>query len=650
MKKPSLFLLTAALLIPGVLTSHAGQHRLRYEWSDSPGGPFAVIPRENMRVHADGTATIDSGEARKFFQVQFEDDVTGSGASVPVQPVTTLPRATVEMVQQLMAAVAGDGTAEGAAWAGARIAPFYTPVTSVWNENGEPDLAELKIEGTCDAAPDGIFPNAEGARHSSDRGFILVSLSRKSPPVIGYATTGRTPCESLLANCQEKRVHRIRRFGPMFMAAEDEAGELLGNEGLLPVLYPDQAYEQALRPVNYSWDSEERKNPPLPEPPPRTEPLEFNSYRELLAARSIIPCIRIRQEQRAELIEFEWQAMEGTAPSLNVGVGEHKPFLEGEQFDAAVIDDEEGRGALATVERAVPGVTITGIEPGAHRLTVYPVNGNPRRYMVVVNSGGAVPRGGGATGAFTTSKMWETTGGSDGQPRFDQRSDLNRWCAAVGCGPTMLAMQIAWAEHNQEVPSAYWHRNSGASLTARRLSLRQINSPLTYQEGSPAGSMLYWYDYLHDACNVACWPHNGSGSALPWDVGGALGNYVDFTCSLFMPLTVAGDAGGPLVGGNWQWTNDGWGDDWDDAGVRVANAIKAGRPAGVYYMEHWHYCMAWRYRKTVTQVKVNGNVISTGIARLFRVNTGWGNADRVWNAYDIDGCFLMNLWQKRELP
>jgi hypothetical protein len=405
-----------------------------------------------------------------------------------------------------------------------------------------------------------------------------------------------------------------------------------------------------MKPVNHAWDSEVRENPPLPKAPPRAVPLDFNDYRELLAAYLSTPSLRMRREQREKLIEFDWLAMEGRAPALEVKVGSSKTFLTDESFASFSLDDEDGRLAAVTLDGAAPGVTVQGLVAGAQRLTLYPASGDPHRYLIVVTPDGAQPRGGGESGVFTTSDVWETTNGNDGQPRFDQRSDLGIWCDAVGCGPTMIAMQIAWAEHNQNVPSAYWDRSPSSTLNSRRQSLRDINSPLEYIEDSPSGSMRHWYNYLHDACNVACWPHNGSGSAVPWDVGGAMGNYVDFACSPIMPLTLAADPGGSLVGGNWAWTNDGWGDDWDEGGVKVANAIKAGRPGGVYYMEHWHYCMAWRYRRTVTKIKVNGNVIQSWTQRLFRVNTGWGYSDRVWNAYDIDGAFVMNLWQKRQLP
>ncbi len=640
----------AVVLAPSV---QAEQRHLRYEWSAGSSGPFTPVPREMIRVHADGTATVVSPESRGFYQLRFENTGGGTGGgSVPIKPLDSVPPATLAMLNRFVIAIAEDGSGEGADWKGASIAPFVTPVTSAWNTTGEPDLVELKIVGPCEEpVPDALFAR-EGARRSINRGFILASLSRKSPPVVGYATDGPTQCESLLDHCQEKPVHLIRRFGPMFLAAEDADRNLLGNEGLFPVLYPDDAYLNLSRPISYYWDSEVENNPRLPVPPPRLSPETFSSDQELLEAYTIIPCIKTRREQREALIEFDWLAMEGRAPTFTVSEGEQLTFLSVEWFAGFTLDDEEGRGAVVTVGRAAPGVTIKGLIVGAHRLTLFPASGDPHRYLIVVRPA-VTPRGGGTTGTVTSSQMWETNGGKDGQPRFSQRADLDRWCEAVGCGPTMIALQIAWAEHNQNVPSAYWSRTPGTSLTSRRNSLRVVDSPMIYSTGSPAGSMRYWYDYLHDTCDVACWPHNGSGSALPWDVGDAMGNYVDYACSFLMPLTVANDPGGPLVGGNWRWENDSWGDDWDEAGVRVANAIKAGRPGGVYYMEHWHYCVAWRYRKNVTKILVNGEVIQSWTQRLFRVNTGWGNGsnkDAVWNAYDIDGCFLMDLRQLRQLP
>jgi hypothetical protein len=217
----------------------------------------------------------------------------------------------------------------------------------------------------------------------------------------------------------------------------------------------------------------------------------------------------------------------------------------------------------------------------------------------------------------------------------------------------MLALMVTWAEHYQNVPSAYWNRDPNASLASRRASLRDIESPLQYVKDDSNIRMRQWYDHFHDGCNVACWPHNGSGSALPNDTGGTLIDYASYTMGVVFPLLFANDTGGPLVGGSAHWEADVFSDDWDESGVRTANAIKAGRPGGVLYLEHMHYCVAYRYRRTVTEFKANGTTIAKYTQRLFRVNTGWGASaakrDRVWNAYDIDGCYLLNLYQKRAL-
>ena len=641
------YLLAAALFASVVPTATAAQSQLRYEWSASAVGPYAPIPTQMLKVQADGSATVATPGPRGFFRL-FITDGAGGGGSVPIRLLDSVPATTLAMLNRFIIAVAEDRSEEGAAWTGATISPFVTPVTSAWNDTGEPDMVELKIIGRSETtAPGAVFANDEGRRRSPDRGFILASLSRKSPPIVGYATTGPTQCETLLASCRgEKPVHCIRRFGPMFLAAEDSDKNLIGNEGLFPAIYSDTAYQDHSRPVSHTFDSENPNNPPMPAAPPRATPQNFSSYPQLLDTYRRSAWLTERRQQREALIEFDWLAMEGRAPTLAVNVSEEKSFLPGVLFTRFSLDDEDGRGAIITLVPRVPGVTIRGLTVGAHRLTLFPASGVPQRYLIVVSPAGAqlaaIPE------LFTTSQAWSA--GTESQlPRYSQRKDLNRWCPAVGCGPVMLALQVAWAEHNQNVPSAYWNRDPNASLASRRDSLRQIDSPMDYSDEEPNNiRMMQWYDHFHDTCNVACWV-TGAGSAVPWDVGNALESYALFTTGYLLPTLIGNDLPTPLVGGSAHWEADGISDDWDESGVLVADRIKAGRPSGVYYLEHMHYCQAWRYRKTVTQWKVNGVVINSVTQRLFRVNTGWGNVDRVWNAYDIDGCYLLNLQQKRML-
>src|SRR5689334_8058054 len=464
--------LAVALLITAAPTAPAAQSQLRYEWAPAPAGPYAPIPTEMLKVQADGSATVATPEPRGFFRLHIADGA-GGGGNVPIRPLDSVPATTLAMLNRFIIAIADAGSEEGAAWAGARISPFVTPVTSAWNDSGEPDLVELKIIGPSEPPParGAIFANGEGPRRSPDRGFILASLSRQSPPIIGYATDGPTQCEALLASCREKAVHCIRRFGPMFLAAEDADKNLIGNEGLFPTLYTDTAYQDHSRPVSHTWDSENPNNPALPAAPPAAVPQNFSSYPQLLDAYRRSPWITARRRQREALIEFDWLAMEGRAPTLAVRVGEEKSLLPGVTFTRFSLDDEEGRGAAVTLVPRVPGVTIRGLAAGAYRVTLFPTTGLPQRYLIVVSPAGALALAGAVPEVVMTSQVW-SAGTESQQPRYSQRQDLDRWCPAVGCGPVMLALQIAWAEHNQNVPSAFWNRDPNASMASRRDSLR----------------------------------------------------------------------------------------------------------------------------------------------------------------------------------
>ena len=475
------------------------------------------------------------------------------------------------------------------------------------------------------------------------------------PPIVGYSTRGLTPTEELLRSCGAGNVRSIVRFGPAFLGALDSAGALLGNRGLLPAIYTDQAYRDRAAPVSRTWDTESATNPRMPDRPANAVPRTFANFPQLLAAYRATPFLQERRLQMEPLIEFDWLSLEGRAPALRVAPGEQLRFLDGQTFTRYWLDDEDtARPAEIVLGRAGEGLQITGgTVPGAYRLTLADDRGALSRHLVQVQPRIAA-RGGAQPAWKTKTKVWEA--GTDAmQPRFSQRSDLEQWCDSVGCGPVMLAIMIAWAEHNQNVPSAWFDRAPG-SAASLRTSLRNIDSPLEYDDGDFNLQMKEWYDFLHDECDVACWA-NGAGSSLPWDVGSVLENYLAYGKSpLYLPLQ-AGDPGTGYIGGHKHWENDGWGDDWDEAGIRVANAIKAGRPGGVYYMEHWHYAVAWRYRKTTYELTAtaggNEYVIQTNIARMFRVNMGWGagdGEDHVWNAYDIDGCYLLNIWQRRLPP
>lgn len=652
---PSLKSILLALVLAGPVRGDT--FNLRYEWAPSAGGPFTPVPESMIQINPDGSATVAKTGPAAFFRVRINDSADGGagggGTSAPVQTFDSLPPLVRDNVRLLLEGIAADGTDEGNQWKGARVSPFVTPITSMWNETGVPDMVEIKIIGPCDTPrTEGIFRHNDGGRGSVDRGFILAGVSRKVPPIVGYKTDGRTQTEELMRHCVAGNVSCIRRFGPMFIAAEDTSKNLLGNLGLLPTLLPESAYHEQSVPVSLTWDSESPTNPPLPGKPTPAAPREFSSFAGLLKACQDSPFLTARREQREALIEFDWLSLEGAAPTLKIKTGERATFLTDQTFVRYRLDDEDvARPAEISLGRT--GLDITGgTVPGAYTLTLEDNRGQLSRYNLRVTAPGAQARDA-QNGVCITTQMWEA-GTKDTQPRYDQRSDLDRWCESVGCGPVMLALLIASTEKFQDVPSAYWSRVPSHTLTQRRASMRTVDAPQLYVGGdSPVTNtnMRYWYDWLHDQCNVACWPHNGSGSTLPGDAGDALFTHFANATSILQPSFLQDPVPLPrYVSGGAHWEADGFSDDWDESGIRTANAIKAGRVGGIYYMEHWHYAVAYRYRKTVYKFMLDGQVIQSATQRQFRVNTGWGDADAVWNAYDIDGCYLLNLTQNRLPP
>ncbi len=646
-------LIVAALMLAGFAPLPAAQLHLRYEWAPDTNGPFAPIPAHLVQVQGDGSVAVATEGPRGFFRLRInEAGAGGTGGTVPVLPISVIPEPVLGFLRQFREAVGTDESGGGNSWRGASFAPFVTPIFSPENESDSPDMVEIKVLGNLPARQtSGIFPHLEEESSERECGFLLVSLSRALPPVVGYETSGRTPAEDLLIKCQGQPVHRLRRFGPSFLGAENADGELIANDGLLPVLFSDADYEALSRPVSLTHDSEATENPPLPRRPSRAVPLGFPSYRHLREAYRSSPWLAARRTQRARLTEFDWLSLEGRAPTLEVPAGGTTTVLGGQRVVAFRVDDEDSLNLSRVLNRG-DGLELFGLAPGSQRLTVRLENGLTERFNLLVRPPGPPP--GGDNGVFVERRAWaagphpaDSSEAWESQPFFSQRADLERWCDPVGCGPVMLALMIAWEERFSNVPSAFWSRIS-VPLAARRASLREIDSPKTYLTGNGSMNMRQWYDDLHDSCDVIC--GFGSGATMPWSAGSALFGYFGLATGPLLPVSVALDEPSPLMGGSAHWEADIISDDWDESGIRTAGAIKNGRPGGVLYQEHWHYCLAWKYTRITTTVRANGQDLISWHKRFFTVNHGNGKTKRVWNAYDIDGCYLLRLSQKRLPP
>lgn len=238
---------------------------LRYEWSSTLNGPWTPVPEAALKDPADGSATAVREASRTFFRLNIGDGPAG-GSTVPVMPLSALLEPLVLHLKRFIAAAGDDTEGDDAAdWRDAELAPFVTPVTSPWSTDGQPDMAEVKVIGVCQAPQaDRVFADGESQPPDPERGFILVSLTREDVPVQSFATRGGTPAEALLARCHRRPIARITRFGPTFMVAEDSDGKPLANLGLQPVLLTDESYEEGLRGVSWDWSSE---NDPIPRCP-----------------------------------------------------------------------------------------------------------------------------------------------------------------------------------------------------------------------------------------------------------------------------------------------------------------------------------------------------------------------------------------------
>jgi hypothetical protein len=263
-----LFGVAVAVCVTVPAPAAPGVINLRYEWATSVNGPWTTVPPTSLHVHGDGSATAESGEAQRHFRLRIGDATTpdGGGATVPVMPLNAIPPTLLEHLKAFVVSV-GEGADDGASdWKSVEFAPFATPVCSPWSANGRPDPVEIKVVGLPAPPRAGrIFPDGEGTALPHDRGFILASLTRDDVPMLEFSTQGRTPTEELLERSRGRAVKCIRRFGPMFIVAEDGDGNPLANLGLQPILLKDENYATLSAPLSWDWDSDRASNPPFPE-------------------------------------------------------------------------------------------------------------------------------------------------------------------------------------------------------------------------------------------------------------------------------------------------------------------------------------------------------------------------------------------------
>jgi hypothetical protein len=520
------------------------------------------------------------------------------------------------LAKQLMAMViAAEGSSASGPhehdWDSAVLGPVARYVCDpMYQAGSQPAYAELRVQ-TADAPP-------------QPRGYILVSLTQEDRPVPEFATSGVPKTDRVLERVTGAEVVRFLRYVPAYLAAEDAAGNLLAYWGTTPFARTDMTTS----PARTTFSAPASAAPAAPGPNSRGGP----SPAAIAAAYATMKKgfladpdrIKMRPQRIAEAAAA-WRLARGiNTAAVKVQVGQTEVAFSDRKFTAATTLTAWPAELFRLTPLPTGGVQITGTEPGSEIVRLADVNGNIDFQQIVV-----VP----ATGTLTTydapvtRPFWFAGTGWDGDQRQYDQGD--KWCPAVGCGPTALAMLFGWWDANG-VPAAFYRLDEGqgkaTSFRFNYSSLRDSDAPKSTADATIDATYIDpLYTDLHDLSNTFCWV-NGEGSTMPDQLVGAFQQYVariqnpqpapqNEYGDQFVDVVLQEDFHAPGVFS-----------DWEGGGKMVAHGIQAGRPGiiGSYVGSHTvfnaHYPLAYVYIIAQTQ---SGNT-TTVLGQYFKCNMGWG--------------------------
>lgn len=618
---------------------------LRYESAPSPNGPWTPVDPAVMHHLPDGAAAVHSPSTQAYFRLRIESDVEGQ--AVPLVPLAEVPAATLEVarrhVEGLLHPVdsADDDDVDG--WADAQFGPFAIPLVREGAPSGEPAYLELKlVSATSGERPkEGYLRQLSNEPTSMDRGYLIVSLDRGDLPVLEYNTEGPTPVERLLRRCGGKTPARIVRFGPTFWAAEDAGGGLIANLGTEPFKIPHDF--APMMQERFAGEIDTARN--ILELPPelKLQLSSYASYAELKEDFESSPVHKLLRERRAAHAGLQWDIEAGKVPAiLDLRVGETNVFLGGSVLEDLVLH-WEGVRELADVRLLRSGFEAVGRQAGSAPLTVRTSKGLEAYVLRVSARGVGLASVELASGEpFWRTKTWLAGAWGD-QMHYYQLKDSD-WCELVGCGPTAVAMLLGYWDR-RGVPSAFY---TGIVGSAGFDSLRLSDAPQEINTASRKAVLREVYHQLHELCDVICPPFTDSGATWPGDLIEGFAGYLHHVSNPGGMASLLYGKGNRLMNYSCSWAWDGWGDDWQVSGVRVANGIKEGRPGIIGLGWLWHYGVAYGYRRKEYVVPFTGGETVIQVKRYFRVNEGWSDFAPSWyNAHDVFLGLTANMTQAR---
>ena len=595
--------------------------RLWIEQATSPGGPWTPLDMNAVARDEDGNPRLPADQAGKYYRTQI--DLAASVQPGDPVPLADVPAELTDRARALLrsglvpAASATDPDGEG--WPeGAEIGPHVLPqLVMAADGSVKPGYFEYKVllPAVRRAERGGPVKTDPEDGGPTDAGFILISATEDDFPVAEFATEGPTPCERLARLAKTSRINVIR-FGPTFLAAEDEQGRLLATDGGTPFkVDPDFL---ALDGAEWRGNSDTGQDLS-----PRILPaLDATHYRTYLEFKEDIASNSVYKkwaEIRKARAKVEWdilrrRGVEGVTVRTGQTVRILTTLPPTPAPEISFVTDDDGL-VLQTAASTQGGVLLTGGRIGDGTLFVRQ-GSQEFRFLVKVTSA----TGGRAAGDVVESGYWYA-GNWDLQPKYYQlRRD--RWCDLVGCGPVAWAMLFAWFERNWGVEYAF--RGEGSNTLP----------PPDMTTSNNRTKVINAYDELHELCDVICNPFGDDGATYPTDM---TDGFKDYTYASALPQ---------FIGRSWH-INSVTGT-WPDAGaLRSRDAIKDGYPAvtGLGWM--WHYVLAYGY----AYEKIDSGTGYTFTKRYLKCNMGWNGASPRW--YNLGDTFYSancKVWSGPNAP
>jgi hypothetical protein len=570
-------LLIGGSLLPSLsLSARGGAAVLEFQKAPAVAGPWQSLPANQLSITPDGKLSDDAGSS-SFYRLKIStSDVAGGPLSLPLSAV---PLQALQMATDML-----NGN-PGGLWNNAALASYVYPVYNPAIFGGtSPAYLEFKVVA---APPPGVTnpppPSVSPSEASSDKGFILVSLSTQDVPIPEMASDGPTRVEQLRKAAGSSTVRAVR-YSAGFLAAEDAQGNLAASLGSAPSKLPAELISL----YGNTFQGQVVSNNVVVDPgKPTFSPQPYATYADYRNDYLTGPVYSYLRARQAETGQFRWNLALGQMPTqLNIPIGQTNVVLPGQPIVA--FDLENPDLASGQVIPGGGGLSLVGLTMGGTFLHVLRSDSTTAYYALIVGS----PPG---TKGWSAWQCWWAGSCSD-ERHYDQVWNLTGGCNAgcwSGCGPTAWAMFYGW-----------WDQRGPCSLI-----------------GDCGATPLWNNDDVLACLRAECgflgtWCAFGSGATSPWN--------------MHEGYRWAGTRG-RAISSTWSWCVPHFGS--GPRNLAIA-AIKNGRPACVGIGFYEHYPLAWGYAYSEN----TWAGITWATANYWYANMGhgssscgqWVNADSCW--------------------